>query len=129
MSTNPDELRALVEDCNDLNQCDDCGTFVVNTGTHRCPSPDNETCTTRSARRERAERDTRDDDDAVGIFRRPMGHTYAYHELDGEEVCCGCDKYTKATRLDVVTRAKAKSLGRSPCGNCTRLETGLPSDE
>jgi hypothetical protein len=127
--TDATELRTLVEECKNLNQCEDCGTFVVDPNTHCCSSEADRTGTNRSARQERAARDTRDDADAVGIFRRSTGHTYAYHELDGDEVCCGCGEYTKATRFDIVTRGEAKSLGRCPCGNCARLRSLRSGDD
>lgn len=119
-STDSDDLRTLVENCDEISRCTECGTYVVNLGSHRCPADDGGRPSGRADRLARAEGDTRDDDDEVGIFRRAHGNTYAYHELDGGDVYCGCGEYTKAGRLDVVTRAEAKARGRSPCGNCER---------
>lgn len=124
MSTrSADDLQALVEECEDFSRCPDCGTHVVNLTTHRCPRPgtDAGSPSGRADRRARADRDSRDGDDAVGVFRRARGNTYAYHELDAGEVYCGCGEYTKAGTLDVVSRDEAKALGRSPCGTCERL--------
>jgi hypothetical protein len=115
------DLRTLVEECDDISRCEECGTHVVNLGTHRCPSEGGGRPAGRSARQRRASHDTRDDDDEVGVFRRAHGNTYAYHELDDGDVYCGCSKYTKAGQFDIIARSEAKALGRSPCGNCRRL--------
>lgn len=123
ITTDADDLRALVEECEEFSRCEDCGTHVVNLGAHRCQTSTEEPGNTRSARRARASRDPRSDDDRVGIYRRTLGNTYAYHELDDGEIYCGCNEYTKADELVIVSRSEAKSLGRCPCGNCERLQS------
>jgi hypothetical protein len=128
-SSETDELRSQIEESDAFTRCDDCGTHVVSLGPHRCRSPTGTLENDRSARRERAKRDDRNGEDRVGIFRRTVGNTYAYHELEGDDVYCGRDKNTKATKIEVVTRSEAKSLGRSPCGNCQRLHSLRSDDE
>jgi hypothetical protein len=118
-----DELRSLVKDCDAFSQCEECGKHVVNLAGHRCGSSTSGSPSTRSMREALADGDTRSDDDAVGIYRRTLGDTYAYHELDGDDIHCGCGEYTKADELEVITRGEAKALGRSPCGTCKRLRS------
>lgn len=120
-SSDADDLRRLVEECEAITRCGTCGTHVVNLDSHRCPSAGTRE-TNRETRRERAERDDRDDDDRVGIFPRSNGNSYAYHELRDGEVCCGSGNYAKADRLEVVRRVDAKARDRCPCGNCERLQ-------
>lgn len=115
------DLRQLVEECEAISRCEECGTHVVNLASHRCPSADTRG-TNRETRRERAEGDERADDDPVGIFPRSSGNSYAYHELSDGDVQCGCGNYTKADRLEIVSRLEAKDRGRCPCGNCERVE-------
>lgn len=118
-----DELRTLVKDCDAFSRCEDCGKHVVHLAGHRCSSSTNGSPSTRSMRQARADLDTRSDDDNVGIYRRTLGDTYAYHELGGDGIYCGCGEYTKADKLEILTRGEAKTLGRSPCGTCERLRS------
>lgn len=128
MRTNKtDELRSLVNDCDAFSQCEDCGKHVVKIAGHRCASSVNGSPSTRARRQALADSDTRSDDDRVGIYRRALGDTYAYHELDGDGIYCGCGENTKADELEVLPRGEAKRLGRSPCGTCERLQ-GLHDD-
>jgi len=105
-----------------FDRCPDCGTIVVQLATHRCPSGQGVGQLTRERREELAEQDGRDDDAPVGVFQRSHGDAYAYHELDGDQPVCGCGSNTKAEAVTVITRAEAKSRGKSPCGSCRRIE-------
>ena len=112
-----------------FERCPDCGTFVVQLATHRCPSGEPTGPLTRERREVLAEADDRPDGSPVGVFRRSHGDAYAYHELDGEEPLCACSHNTKAEAVTVVTRAEAKALGKSPCGSCRRVEERRRADE
>jgi hypothetical protein len=117
-----EDLSKLIRNCDDLSRCDDCGSVFVTLSNHTCPSEGGPTgALTRQERERLAARDSRDDDDTVGVYRRSQGGAYAYHELDGSVPVCGCHSYTKARQLDHVTRAEAKRRGRSPCGTCRRV--------
>lgn len=105
-----------------FERCPDCGTFVVQLATHRCPPGEPAGSLTRERREALAAADGRADGSPVGVFRRSHGDAYAYHELDGEEPLCGCSHNTKAEAVTVVTRAEAKARGKSPCGSCRRVE-------
>ena len=105
-----------------FDRCPDCGTFVVQLPTHRCPSEEAGGQLTRERREELAAKDTRSDATLVGVFRRSHGDAYAYHELDDGQPVCGCASNTKAERVTSITRAEAKSRGKSPCGSCRRIE-------
>jgi hypothetical protein len=105
-----------------FERCTECGTFVVQLATHRCPSGEGSGQLTRERREELAAADTRSDASLVGVFRRSHGDAYAYHELDGGEPVCGCTSNTKAEAVTAITRSEAKARGKSPCGSCRRLE-------
>lgn len=105
-----------------FDRCPECGTFVVQLATHRCPSGETADPLTRERREELAEADGRADATLVGVFRRSHGDAYAYHELDGGQPVCGCAGNTKAEAVTAITRAEAKARGKSPCGSCRRIE-------
>ena len=120
MPRDADRLAATVSDA--FDRCPDCGTFVVQLSTHRCPPDEVTGSPTRERREALADADGRSDASLVGLYRRSHGDAYAYHELDDGEPVCGCGANTKATALTVVTRAEAKARGKSPCGSCRRIE-------
>jgi hypothetical protein len=120
MAQDADRHAARVSDA--FDRCPDCGTFVVQLATHRCPSGRTAGSPVRERREALAEADDRGDAALVGLFQRSQGDAYAYHELDGGEPVCGCAGVTKAATLAVVTRAEAKARGKSPCGSCRRIE-------
>lgn len=120
MSQNVDRHAASVTDA--FERCPDCGTFVVQLTTHRCPSGETADPRTRERREELAAADTRSDGTFVGVFRRSHGDAYAYHELDDGKPVCGCASNTKAEAVTAITRAEAKARGKSPCGSCRRIE-------
>lgn len=120
--TGTGDLRRLIRECDALHRCPDCGTHVAHAGAHSCPPGTDGSDGRDEAPSTRGERQPdRSADDAVGVFRRTIGNTYAYHELDDGEVRCWCDRTTKAGRFDVLSRAEAEELGRTPCGSCERL--------
>lgn len=104
-----------------FERCPDCGTIVVQLATHRCPPDEAGVHLTRERREVLAERDTRDSDELVGVFRRAHGDAYAYHELEGGQLLCSCGENTKAKDVTVIPRTEAKARGKSPCGSCRRI--------
>ena len=120
MSQDVDRPAPGVSDA--FERCADCGTFVVQLATHRCPTEETTGQLTRERREELAEADTRSDAALVGVFRRSHGDAYAYHELDDGQPVCGCSANTKAEAVTAITRGEAKSRGKSPCGSCRRIE-------
>ena len=115
-----DRHAASVSDA--FDRCADCGTFVVQLATHRCPSGESTGQLTRERREELAAADTRSDAALVGVFRRSHGDAYAYHELDDGQPVCGCANNTKAEAVTAITREEAKARGKSPCGSCRRIQ-------
>lgn len=105
-----------------FDRCTECGTFVVQLATHRCPSSETTGQLNRERREQLAEADTRADAALVGVFRRSHGDAYAYHELTDGQPVCGCASNTKAEAVTTITRAEAKTRGKSPCGSCRRIE-------
>ena len=120
MPRDADRLATAVSDA--FDRCPNCGTFVVQLATHRCPSDESTGSPTRERREALAAADERPDGSLVGVFRRSQGDAYAYHELDDGEPVCGCARNTKAAAVTVLTRAEAKVRGKSPCGRCRRVE-------
>lgn len=114
--------RGPVDVADVFERCPECGTVVVQLSTHRCPSGEGGGQLTRERREALAERDGRDEDDSVGVFRRSHGDAYAYHELEDGQPVCGCAGNTKAERVTVISRGEAKSRGKSPCGSCRRIQ-------
>ena len=120
MSQDVDRPATGVSDA--FERCGECGTFVVQLATHRCPSGETTGQLTRERREELAEADTRSDAALVGVFRRSHGDAYAYHELDDGQPVCGCVANTKAEAVTAISRGEAKARGKSPCGSCRRIE-------
>lgn len=106
-----------------FERCPECGTIVVQLGSHRCPTDEAGVHPNRERREVLAERDTRDDEELVGLFQRAHGDAYAYHELEDGQPLCGCGGNAKATTVTVIPRIEAKARGKSPCGSCRRIES------
>lgn len=125
----PQEVdRQTISVADAFDRCTECGTFVVQLATHRCPSGESTGQLTRERREELAEADTRSEAALVGVFRRSHGDAYAYHELDGGQPVCGCSGNTNAEAVTAITRAEAKARGKSPCGSCRRIAESRGGD-
>lgn len=116
------ELMEHVEECDEFEQCSDCRRYLAGTGNHRCRTDEEaQRSPNRAERRRRARADTRRDDTSVGVFRWNGGTSYAYHDLTNGEPRCGCHQQTESNEVEIVTLARAKARGWSPCGNCRQI--------
>lgn len=116
------EIAELIEACDEFERCSDCDRYFTRASNHRCHgNEERQQPPNRAERDRRARADTRRDDTLVGVFSRTGNTTYAYHDLTNGEPRCGCHHHVESAELEVVTLARAKARGRSPCGSCRRI--------
>lgn len=109
-----------------FEQCPDCGRYLVKLGPHRCDAGESST-PTREQRSRIAESDPRPDEDRVLLLpTRKVDGSYAYHEsTDDHTPVCGGGGALDDDEWRTLTRAEARSRGRSPCMTCLRLSDDL----